>query len=44
VSFSGGQAINISFVYTLDAYGPVIVEVTIAQLAFTCESPPHSPG
>ncbi|KAH8787398.1 MFS transporter [Hyaloscypha sp. PMI_1271] len=34
VSFSGGQAINISFVYTLDAYGPVSGEVTIAQLAF----------
>ncbi|RDW80765.1 MFS general substrate transporter-7 [Coleophoma crateriformis] len=34
VSFSGGQAINISFVYTLDAYSPVANEVTIAQLAF----------
>ncbi|KAH8651564.1 putative MFS transporter [Tricladium varicosporioides] len=34
LSFSGGQAINISFVYTLDAYSPVSGEVTIAQLAF----------
>ncbi|KAG4433733.1 hypothetical protein IFR05_010785 [Cadophora sp. M221] len=34
LSFSAGQAMNISFVYTLDAYGPVAGEVTIAQLAF----------
>ncbi|KAF4629520.1 hypothetical protein G7Y89_g8627 [Cudoniella acicularis] len=34
LSFSSGQAINISFVYTLDAYSPVSGEVTIAQLAF----------
>ena len=34
LSFSGGQAINISLVYTLDAYSPVAGEVTIAQLAF----------
>ena len=33
-SFSGGQALNISFVYVLDAYGPVSGEVTISQLAF----------
>jgi hypothetical protein len=42
VSFSGGQAINISFVYTLDAYGSVSGEVTIAQLAFKCKSSIHS--
>jgi len=35
VAFSGGQGINISFVYTLDAYGPVKGEVVITQLAFT---------
>ncbi|KUJ06858.1 MFS general substrate transporter [Mollisia scopiformis] len=34
LTFSIGQGINISFVYTLDAYGPVRGEVTIAQLAF----------
>ena len=34
LSFSGGQAINISLMYTLDAYSPVAGEVTIAQLAF----------
>lgn len=43
VTFSGGQAINISFVYTLDAYGPVAGEVTIAQLAFKCKCPLHRP-
>ncbi|KAG9230816.1 MFS transporter [Amylocarpus encephaloides] len=34
LSFSGGQAINISFVYILDAYAPVAGEATITQLAF----------
>lgn len=38
MTFSIGQGINISFVYTLDAYGPVRGEVTIAQLAFKCSS------
>ena len=34
LAFSVGQAINISLVYTLDAYSSVTGEVTIAQLAF----------
>lgn len=36
-TFSVGQGINISFVYTLDAYENLRGEVTITQLAFKCK-------